>query len=226
MRLSGTYDSMSRGMARAISGNVHIVFVDVGLAFERALKLFDFLPLEHFRFYPIFLIKENCRMRDFLIYSGMDYLMKPISSPVVVAKLMDVRKSWSKKLVASTITRLHHNYYLKEIPVLGIREEGKFLECYPHKEIICIIAIGENTRIHYHNSTFKFLYRPLRVFRSVLTEDHGFFSPHPSYLINLHFVRDFLKTEGGLIIMSNKIEVPLAPKSRARFNRIVEKWNS
>ncbi|MBK8967326.1 MAG: LytTR family transcriptional regulator [Lewinellaceae bacterium] len=54
--------------------------------------------------------------------------------------------------------------------------------------------------------------RTLKDFEEILLQFH-FFRPHHSHLINLAHVREFVRGDGGYLVMENKMKIPVS-KSR------------
>jgi len=51
---------------------------------------------------------------------------------------------------------------------------------------------------------------------------HGFFRAHQSYLVNLNQVGKLNKSDGGFLIMSNKLEVPISSRQMKRLVTMLE----
>jgi two-component system LytT family response regulator len=43
---------------------------------------------------------------------------------------------------------------------------------------------------------------------------YQFFRPHHSFLINLNRVREFIRGDGGFLVMENKMKVPVSKNRR------------
>ena len=52
--------------------------------------------------------------------------------------------------------------------------------------------------------------KPLRHFVEVLENQSNFYKPHRSYLINLKYIKEYIKKDGGYIIMDNDATVSIA----------------
>ncbi len=64
--------------------------------------------------------------------------------------------------------------------------------------------------------------KPLKVFEENL-KDINFFRVHRSYIINLHHVKEYLREDGGTILLADETKIQL-PKTRySEFMEAVKK---
>jgi two-component system LytT family response regulator len=79
-------------------------------------------------------------------------------------------------------------------------------------------AESNYTRVHVTGRKNYFVSKPLKVFEDSL-KDNVFFRVHRSYIINLNHVKEFLREDGGVIVMLDDARIQL-PK--ARYNDFLE----
>lgn len=86
------------------------------------------------------------------------------------------------------------------------------------KDIVRLEAESNYTRVHVTGKKSYFVSKPLKVFEDSL-KDNIFFRVHRSYIINLNHVKEFLREDGGVIVMLDDARIQL-PK--ARYNDFLE----
>lgn len=86
------------------------------------------------------------------------------------------------------------------------------------KDIVRLEAESNYTRVHVTGKKNYFVSKPLKVFEDSL-KDNVFFRVHRSYIINLNHVKEFLREDGGVIVMLDDARIQL-PK--ARYNDFLE----
>ncbi len=86
------------------------------------------------------------------------------------------------------------------------------------KDIIRLEAESNYTRVYVSEKRSYFVSKPLKVFEDSL-KDNIFFRVHRSYIINLNHVKEFLREDGGVIVMNDDARIQL-PK--ARYNEFIE----
>lgn len=86
------------------------------------------------------------------------------------------------------------------------------------KDIIRLEAESNYTRVHMADRKSYFVSKPLKVFEDSLP-DNIFFRVHRSYIINLNHVKEFLREDGGIIVMADDARIQL---TKARYIEFIE----
>lgn len=154
-------------------------------------------------------------------YSALDYLLKPIISRDLI---LAVEKVETKK------TRS-----LKDARIKVLLENIKSTEILPHKiilstiEKIHVIEIGDIIRCESDNYYTKFFFTDgttLLVSKTLkeneeMLRDHNFIRPHKSHLVNLFYVKSFIKHDGGYIVLTDGSKVPVSRRKREKVVEII-----
>ncbi len=147
-------------------------------------------------------------------FSALDYLLKPVQNK----ELKDAVEKYSNKnqhaLPKNQLEGLLHNVKeeVKGKPgriALATKESIEFVA--PHEIIICS-SDSNYTMIYLDNGRKKLISRTLKDFEEMLSP-YNFYRPHNSHLINLAQVREFIRGDGGYLVMKNQMKVPVS-KSR------------
>ncbi len=64
--------------------------------------------------------------------------------------------------------------------------------------------------------------KPLTHFVEILATVPTFYRPHRSYLINLSYIKQYVKKDGGYILMDNGLSVSVAKDKKEEFLSIVQ----
>jgi two-component system LytT family response regulator len=67
--------------------------------------------------------------------------------------------------------------------------------------------------VYLSNGKKKLISRTLKDFEQLLGE-FNFFRPHHSHLVNLSHVKEYVRTDGGYLILSNKMTLPVSRSKR------------
>jgi two-component system LytT family response regulator len=51
--------------------------------------------------------------------------------------------------------------------------------------------------------------------------DVNFFRVHKSFLININFIKKTLKTGGGIVVLENNLEIPIARRRKDEFMNLL-----
>jgi two-component system LytT family response regulator len=56
-----------------------------------------------------------------------------------------------------------------------------------------------------------------------LLKDHNFLRPHKSHLVNIKYIKSFIKHEGGYIVMTDGSKVPVSRRKRENVVEIINR---
>ena len=72
---------------------------------------------------------------------------------------------------------------------------------------------GNYTNLYFSNKPVVFTSKPMHDYETLL-EDAGFVRIHKSYLINLLHVKEYIRGEGGSVLLSNGHEVEVSRRKK------------
>jgi two-component system LytT family response regulator len=78
------------------------------------------------------------------------------------------------------------------------------------------------TRFHLANNKTILVSTTLKEYEEMLGE-YGFFRAHRSYLINLDYIETFEKAEGGYIILTDNIKVPVSSRKKEQLLELLDR---
>ncbi|WBX76819.1 LytTR family DNA-binding domain-containing protein [Tenacibaculum ovolyticum] len=150
---------------------------------------------------------------------AIDYLLKPIDSDDLEETLGRVKNHYIKNNNNEKFEKILSNFNEKfNRKKITINTDGKlvFLE---QSEILFVESDGNYCSIHIINNKKIVVTKKLKEINQLLPEDH-FFRIHNSFIINLNKIKEFLKSDGYVILEDNhKI-----PVSRQRKSDFLEKF--
>lgn len=186
-----------------------IVFLDIEMPFENGFQLFKYFT--DINFEVIFTTAYDEYAVQAFRYSAIDYLLKPID-------LQDLREAISRvaknkiqpelnKIRLQTLEyNLDNNFQKIALPVMNGFE---FINA---EDIIHLEADSNYTIVNTTNDKY-FVSKSLRDFE-IMLESSNFFRVNRSNLINLKFLKRYIKNKAPLIELTNgtQIKLPLARK--------------
>jgi len=196
--------------------NPELVFLDIQMPGKTGLELLAELPQKNFE--VIFVTAYNEFMLQALQFSAVDYLLKPVDED----RLIEAVDRAQKKLAAGQREIQSHTL------LHNIQKAGSPLEmrlCLPTfkgfiilklEEVIYCEAERSYSVFHLEDGRTITVSKPLAEYETLL-KDGGFFRVHKSFLVNLIHVREYLRGEGGFVIMSNKAEIEVSRRKKEIF---------
>jgi two-component system, LytTR family, response regulator len=153
-------------------------------------------------------------------YAAFDYLLKPIDIEelkTAVEKINTKQNNQTKKqveLLQQNMQQQKNQLHKLAIPTL----EG--LMFYDINDIVHLEANSNYTNIYLANKTKITASKTLKEFEELLPDD-TFFRTHHSYLINLNFIKRYIKGDGGQIELQNGTYVDVSRRKKEEFLKVM-----
>jgi two-component system LytT family response regulator len=186
-----------------------LIFLDIEMPGHSGLELLDFFDEDEIDFSIVFTTAySEYAVRAFKL-SAIDYLLKPIELSDLEETIERFkRKSAAEKRDLALQVENMGNLQRKKI---GIPTQNgvKFIGI---DEIVYMKADNSYTEL-YNSKDEKFVVsRTLKNFEDILKDNPKFIRVHKSYLVNSDFISDYVKSDGGYLLLSNKHTVAISPE--------------
>ena len=155
-------------------------------------------------------------------FSAVDYLLKPVNPEHLVAAIdragLLIRDHFDLQMNA-----LYEN--LKSVArqdkkiILKTTEQIHLLDL---KNIVSCESDSCYTTVHTLEGAHIMVAKTLKEFDEMLT-GCGFYRVHKSHLINLAHIKRFDRQDGGYIVLTNDLKIPVASRKREEMLGLLEK---
>ena len=212
-----TFNSPEKALTFISKNEIDCLFLDIEMP---TMDGFQFLEkLEKKDFAIIITTAYNEYAIKALKNEAIDYLLKPVDSDDLKETINKIKKFNYRvdntEKFEKILTDFNEKFKQRKIT---INTDGKliFLES---NEILFVASDGNYCTIHTKNDKKIVVTKKLKEVDALLPSDH-FYRIHNSYIINLNKIKEFLKTDGYVILEDNhKI-----PVSRQRKSEFLEKF--
>ena len=149
-------------------------------------------------------------------FSALDYLLKPVRNK----ELIEAIDRFSKRVVArdpkvqidSLLENLRtQNSSTDQVKITLATKES--LELVTPGEIEYCVSDSNYTMVYLLGNRKKLISRTLREFEDMLSP-FNFCRSHNSYLVNMNEVREYVKTDGGYLVMKSGVQIPVSKTRR------------
>ena len=215
--------SMSDGFEDAIRDinmfKPDVIFLDIQMPDGSGFKLLE--QFEEIDFFVIFTTAyEEYALKAFK-YNAIDYILKPIVAKDLSDAVEKVSKNLSSKdfniqSIKSILKDLKQQKKSKKI-VLSTAEGMHIIDT---ENIIRCESDDYYTKFFFVDGTTMLISKTLKEHEELLS-DSDFFRPHKSHLINLKYVKSYIKTDGGSLIMNDGKEIPVSRRKREKILEIL-----
>jgi two-component system LytT family response regulator len=215
LEVVGKANNVREGVALINEIKPDLVFLDVempnGTGFELLThfpeKTFDVIFITAFNHYAIQAIK----------FSAVDYLLKPININEFIEA---VNKVVAKRRSGVISANENFDILLENLrtshPTRLVIPTSDGREYLNPKDIIRIEADRSYSWFFITVRHKILVSRHLKEFQDLLN-DRNFFRPHNSHLINLDFVKKFIRHDGGYIEMTDGSQIPISRNRKDLF---------
>lgn len=180
-----------------------LVFLDIEMPGHSGLELLDFFDEKEIQFGIIFTTAYNEYAVKAFKLSAVDYLLKPLDKEDLIQAVERFERRYKKEVIVETQQELADTKIA--IPI------GQSIRFFEINDIVFLKAENTYTEIHLKNNSQKILVsRTLKNFEDTLTNHSAFYRCHKSYIINTNYIIDYVKSDGGFLVMYNKIEIPIS----------------
>lgn len=193
-----------------------VIFLDVRMPGKNGLDMLAELPETNFE--VIFVTAHNEYMLQALQFSAVDYLMKPVDEDRLVEAVQRVKKRLRQKRLTGPATTLLHNINKTGVPMemrLCLPTQRGFT-IVKLEEIVYCEAQRSYTVFRLVNNKHIIISRPLFDYDRLLN-DTVFLRIHKSFLVNLMHVKEYMRGDGGSVIMSNGTEIEVSRRKKELF---------
>ena len=148
-------------------------------------------------------------------FSALDYLLKPVQNKELKDAIEKHLKKTQQKVPSEQIELLLNNVQAERKGKVGkialaSKESIEFVDA---PDIICCEANSNYTNVYMIENRKRVISRTLKEFEDMLAP-HQFFRAHNSFLINLNRVKEFIRGDGGFLVMENKMKIPVSKTKR------------
>lgn len=192
-----------------------LVFLDIEMPYGNAFDLLE--QLETIDFEIIFITAFDQYALQAFNLSAVHYLLKPLD---IEALIDAVAKAKANLIKSQTINQ--SQILLENMAALNTQQQKVVLplldgfEVVKLSDILYCEAQDNFTCFYFQNNKKSLICRKLKFFEKAFT-NHRFCRVHRSYLINLAYVKRYIKGKGGSVILENDTELPVANARKAIF---------
>ena len=211
LEIIGQAGSVDEGLDLIAKSPPDLVFLDIQMPVKNGFQLFDAFEEEP-PFQVIFTTAyDEYGLQAFKI-TALDYLLKPIQIDELIQAVEKAQKIYHKEGSDQRIEMLKKVLDKEPLQKVALTTIDGFT-FVNFSEIIRCEAQGNYTDVILAGGHSLLITKTLKHYEDILTEK-GFFRVHKSHLVNLHFVRRYIKGKQGSIEMTDGqiIEVSLRKK--------------
>lgn len=220
----GEADSVESGVKAMDGLRPQVVFLDIqlgdGTGFDILEKLAE--KLGKSAAHIVFITAHEQYAIKAFRFSALDFLLKPVDPEElekVIAKINNAVNANSNyahiDLLLENIRRKVDNF--KRIAL----STSDGIHLFEIADIVRCESEDNYTKFYIKNSKPVLISKTLKEYEDLLTE-HGFERIHQSHLINLSYLKSYIKKDGGYVIMSDNSHLPISQRKKERLHELLK----
>lgn len=209
-----TANSAKEGEVAIIKTQPEVVFLDVEMPHGNGFTLLEKFPEKTFD--VVFVTAFNHYAIQAIKFSAVDYILKPIN----IKEFIDsVEKIIAKKL-SSDYRNQNYDLLFENLrsatPIKLAIPTSEGMEYLNTHTIVRVEADRSYSWFFLADGRKILVSRNLKEYHELLA-NRNFFRPHNSHLINLEYVKKYIRQDGGSIQLTDGSEVPVARGKKDLF---------
>jgi two-component system LytT family response regulator len=210
LELVATAINVADGIAKIRELKPDLILLDIQMPDGTGFDLLkELMPID---FMVIFVTASSDHALTAIKFNALDYLLKPLSAEdfmmAVHKALLNQKEKYRNLKLTNLISEINQKEPLRL--ALGTSETVHFVT---PSQIVRVEADANYSHFILSDNVRVMVSKPLKEYAELL-ENHGFFRAHQSHLINLAYLKQYDKKNGGCIMLTNKDTVPLTPRRK------------
>ena len=193
-----------------------LVFLDIAMPEKNGFDLLNEIDPIHFEI--IFVTAHNDFMLQAFRFSAVDYLLKPVENNLLVDAVNRAAVRIGDKTSNGALETLLYNFRQKEgaqkmkICITSL----KGFQVVNLSDILYCEASSNYTNFHFTGRPVICASKPIHEFEELLA-DCNFIRIHKSCVVNLEHVKEYIRGEGGTVVLSNGQRLEVSRRKKEAF---------
>lgn len=202
-----------------VEHNPQLIFLDIEMPQMNGFDVIN--QFENPTFKVIFTTAYDQYALKALRLNALDYLLKPIDKKDIAEALAKFK---NQELIISKdqVHNLHlfNNGKMQDTIALSTQQGLLFVKI---DDIMYLEADSCYTHIVMNDKTKHLASKTMATFEEVLLDNSLFFRAHKSHIVNLKFIKQYIRGEGGELIMQDEKIVALSRNRKQEFLNLFKK---
>ena len=155
-------------------------------------------------------------------FSALDFLLKPVDIDELEIVIAKIRETVDKKDNYAHIDLLLENIRKKVDTYKRIAlTTAEGIHLFEVSDIIRCESEDNYTTFYIKNNKPVVISKTLKEYEEMLAE-YGFERIHQKHLINLAYLKSYVKRDGGFVVMTDNTELPISPRKKERLKELIK----
>lgn len=195
------------------------IFLDIKLGAESGFDILEEMDKNEEQHLPevVFITAHDEFAIKAIKFSALDYLLKPIDPEDLVTAVRRIEKEKGLPKKAANFNVLVENIrQASDSPKKIVIPTSDGMHVLKVSEIVRLESSSNYTTFHLQNDKSLLASKTLKEFDSLLTT-YNFYRVHKSHLVNMNFLKRYVQTDGGYLILEDGSKIPVANRKKEQL---------
>lgn len=223
INIIGEADSVETGTTLLLQNPPQVVFLDIHLGDGSGFDLLEEVNKRgKINSQIIFITAHEQYAIKAFRFSALDFLLKPVDPDELEKVIGKLKQVIDKNDSVAHIDLLLENIRKKVDNFKRIAlSNSDGIHLFDISDIIRCESEDNYTKFYIKNSKPILISKTLKEYEDLLTE-HGFERIHQSHLINLAYLKSYIKKDGGYVIMADNSNLPISQRKKDRLQELLK----
>jgi two-component system, LytTR family, response regulator len=224
IKVIGEADSVRTGVETINQLNPEVLFLDIQLTDGTGFDLLEQLASKNGKITSqvVFITAHEQYAIKAFRFSALDFLLKPVDPEELQKVISKINDVLSKSENYAHIDLLLENIRKKVDNFKRIAlSTADGIHLFEISDIIRCESEDNYTKFYIKNNKPILISKTLKEYEELLTE-HGFERIHQSHLINLAYLKSYIKKDGGYVVMADNSNLPISQRKKERLQELLK----
>lgn len=212
-------EDLLSGIEKIKTQKPDLVFLDIEMPTHSGIEILDLYKGEVF-FNIIFTTAYSEYALKAFEMNAIDYLLKPIRPSLLKEAVQKAYVKVKNENFNTQLNELKSSFNNNKFAKIGLPVSNGIL-FVKIEDIILMEADGMYTKISTSKNETHLVSKPLKHFVDILTDQKEFYRPHRSFLINMNYIKQYVREDGNYIIMENDANVSISKDKKDAFFQLI-----
>lgn len=220
----GEADSAKTGSKLLLESQPQVVFLDIHLGDGTGFDLLEEVYKNGVKITAqiIFITAHEQYAIKAFRFSALDFLLKPVDPEELQKVIAKLKIVIDKNDNAAHIDLLLENIRKKVDNFKRIAlSNSDGIHLFEVSDIIRCESEHNYTKFYIKNNKPVLISKTLKEYEDLLTE-HGFERIHQSHLINIAYLKSYIKKDGGYVVMADNSNLPISQRKKDRLQELLK----
>jgi two-component system LytT family response regulator len=224
IRIIGEAESVTTGIEALQQLQPQVVFLDIHLADGTGFDILEEVAKTQNKTnaHIVFITAHEQYALKAFKFSALDFLLKPVDPEDLLKSIQKIKEALEKNTSFEHIDLLLENIRKKVDNFKRIAlSTSEGIHLFEISDIIRCESQDNYTQFFIKNHKPLLISKTLKDYEELLKE-HGFERIHQSHLINLSYLKSYIKTDGGYVVMADNSNLPIAQRKKERLQELIK----